>query len=106
MPSPRLGIAMLPVTKENCERFGQKVERGAFVEQVFLNTAAERCGLRPGDCIVSVGNLAVENPAHLAHIITTSAHGPTVITILRDGKTLQLNCLLPLPDTIPPDEQF
>lgn len=54
------------------------------VEAVTKGSAAEMAGIRPGDSILKVGNVAVDDFAQLQRIVSANAGKPLQLTILRD----------------------
>lgn len=72
---PLLGV----VTDDN--------EKGALVEEVQKETAAEKAGLQKGDIITKVGDSKISSPADLSKAIHAKKPNDEVeITYLRDGK--------------------
>jgi serine protease Do len=72
---PLLGV----VTEEN--------EKGALIEEVQKETAAEKAGLKKGDIITKVDGKKIANPSELAEAISAKKPNDEVeITYLRDGK--------------------
>lgn len=72
---PLLGV----VTDDN--------EKGALVEEVQKETAAEKAGLQKGDIITKVGDAKISSPADLSKAIhAKKANDEVEITYLRDGK--------------------
>lgn len=62
-------------------------EKGAAIEEVQKETAADNAGLQKGDIITMVGDKKVENPNDLVEAITEKKPDDEVeITYLRDGK--------------------
>ena len=61
--------------------------KGAKIEEVQKETAAEKAGLKKGDIIIKVGNKKIANPGELAEAISTKKPNDEVeITYLRNGK--------------------
>lgn len=61
--------------------------KGAKIEEVQKETAAEKAGLRKGDIITKVDNKKIANPGELAEAISAKKPNDEVeITYLRDGK--------------------
>lgn len=72
---PLLGV----VTEEN--------EKGALIEEVQKETAAEKAGLKKGDIITNIDGKKITNPSELAEAISAKkANDEVEITYLRDGK--------------------
>ena len=72
---PLLGV----VTEEN--------DKGALIEEVQKETAAEKAGLKKGDIITKVNDQKIANPSDLAKAISAKKPNDEVeITYIRDGK--------------------
>lgn len=92
---PRLGIHMDAVTPELCAKYGCRSEQGVFVVLTVEGSAAEKGGLREGDCILAVGATGIDSPDRMKQAIDEANAGPALITILRNGKKMQVTCILP-----------
>lgn len=80
---PLLGV----VTDEN--------EKGAIVEEVQKETAAEKAGLQKGDIITKVGDQKITSPNSLSEAIRSKKPNDEVdITYLRDGKEKKIKAKL------------
>ncbi len=80
---PLLGV----VTDEN--------EKGALVEEVQKETAAEKAGLQKGDIITKVGDQKITSPSSLSEKIRSKKPNDEVdITYLRDGKEKKVKAKL------------
>lgn len=80
---PLLGV----VTDEN--------EKGAIIEEVQKETAAEKAGLQKGDIITKVGDQKITSPNSLSEAIRSKKPNDEVdITYLRDGKEKKVKAKL------------
>ena len=80
---PLLGV----VTEEN--------EKGAIIEEVQKETAAEKAGLQKGDIITKVGDQKITSPNSLSEAIRSKKPNDEVdITSLRDGKEKKVKAKL------------
>jgi len=62
-------------------------EKGALIEEVQKETAAEKAGLKKDDIIIKVDNKKIANPSELDEAISSKKPNDEVeITYLRDGK--------------------
>jgi serine protease Do len=73
----------------------EKHNKGAEIEEVQKETAAEKAGLQKGDIITKVDNAVIDGPGSLAEAIAKKKPNDEVsITYLRDGKEKQLTVKL------------
>ena len=80
---PLLGV----ITDEN--------EKGAVIEEVQKETAAEKAGLQKGDIITKVGDQKITSPNSLSEAIRSKKPNDDVdITYLRDGKEKKVKAKL------------
>ncbi|MCR5494146.1 MAG: Do family serine endopeptidase [Treponema sp.] len=56
-----LGVSLMPVTKDYKDALGVGEKEGALVSQVFINSPAQKGGMRPGDYITSVDGHKVKD---------------------------------------------
>ncbi|GBG02438.1 serine protease [Azospira sp. I13] len=91
----RLGVTMQPVTKELAESFGLEKPNGALVTGVDRGSPADKAGLQPGDVIVALDGVALEEATDLPRKVGDSAPGTKLsLTLLRDGKRLEKQATL------------
>jgi membrane-associated protease RseP (regulator of RpoE activity) len=86
---PRLGIRGEDLTEQLAGYFGVKQGKGVLVAEVEKGGAAEKAGLRAGDCIVRVDAKDVASVEELHQTLTNSSRGPSnksqvTLTIVRD----------------------
>lgn len=83
---PRLGISADRLTPQLAEYFGVKQGKGVLVREVDAGSAAEKAGLKAGDCIVQVDSTPVESvmDLHQALAPRTGASREVTLTIVRD----------------------
>ena len=68
---------------------------GAFVEDVYQNTAADRAGICKGDIIVNLGGHEVDSLTSLTRALRRLEAGQTVsVTVFRSGKQEYLSVTL------------
>ncbi|RIY33404.1 hypothetical protein CKF54_02870 [Psittacicella hinzii] len=64
------------------------VSEGAFINEVFPGTAADKAGLKAGDVIVKVDNTKIVDFNQLRSLVSSQPVGTTFeFTYIRDGKT-------------------
>lgn len=82
-----LGIRGGDVNAELTEAMNLSVSRGAFVNEVLPDSAAEQAGLKSGDVIVSMNGNKISSFLELrAKVATLGAGREAKLGILRDGK--------------------
>ncbi|HEY0922796.1 Do family serine endopeptidase [Rheinheimera pacifica] len=82
-----LGIRGQDVTADLTEAMNLSVSRGAFVNEVMPDSAAEKAGLKSGDVIVSMNGNRISSFLELrAKVATLGAGREAKLGILRDGK--------------------
>jgi Do/DeqQ family serine protease len=90
-----LGIRGQDVTSDLTEAMNLKVSRGAFVNEVIPDSAADKAGLQSGDVIISMnGNKISSFPELRAKVATLGAGREAKLGILRDGKERTINVTL------------
>jgi serine protease Do len=98
-----LGVFIQDVTRELSQAMDLRTTRGALVSEVTSGGAADEAGLEEGDLILALDRKEIENSADLRLRISSTSPGSHVaLTVLRDGKTLDLDVILAeLPDEDP-----
>jgi serine protease Do len=86
---PRLGIRGEDLTEQLADYFGVKQGKGVLVAEVEKGSAAEKAGLRAGDCIVRVDSKDVASVEELHEALTDSSRrasnkSQVTLTIMRD----------------------
>ncbi|MEQ8387790.1 MAG: Do family serine endopeptidase [Alphaproteobacteria bacterium] len=100
---PWLGAAGQPVTPEIAENIGLSRPAGVLVNQVYESSPAAEAGLRVGDIITRVGDNIVDDAEALRfRVATLSVGGEARLSVIRDGRVLQLAVPLRAPPEIPP----
>ncbi len=90
-----LGVTISPVTSREAEERGLGVIRGAYVESVTENSAAEEAGIREGDVILKIDDNDVRNPAELIEAVGRKRPGDEVrVTYYRDGRERETSATL------------
>jgi serine protease Do len=90
-----LGINIRNVDQDTVAAFNLKTMDGAFVESVVEGEPADKAGIRPGDTIVSVDNVAVKDTRDLIGYVSGRAPKSKVrLTVMRDGKEMNLSANL------------
>ena len=82
-----LGIRGQDVTSDLTDAMNLNVSRGAFVNEVVPDSAAEEAGLKSGDVIISMNGYKISSFGELrAKVATLGAGRKAELGILRDGK--------------------
>lgn len=82
-----LGVSAQELTLELAQAYGLEAPRGALVTEVGPGGPADQAGLRPGDIILALDDLAVVDSADLPPLIGASRPGSDhVLAVLREGK--------------------
>ncbi len=100
-----LGAAYQPVTPDLAEALGLDRPGGVLVRMLAADGPGARAGLSEGDVIIAVNGHEVLDEAALKFRLATYPAGSRVtLTILREGRKLELPVVLePLPDAPPPE---
>jgi serine protease Do len=86
-----IGVNIQDVDAKTAMALGLKNDKGALVGGVMPGQPADKAGIRAGDVIVKVGNTEIEDTAGLLRSIAAMSPGATaVITVIREGETLEL----------------
>ena len=65
--------------------------RGVLIYSMRRNSSAYQGGLRPGDVVVSFNGTSVEDPGHLARLVSDAQIGQTAsVGVIREGQRVQL----------------
>ena len=102
---PWLGARLQPVTSDLAQAFGLDRPRGALINEIYPNAAADDAGLRQGDIVLAVDGHEVNNDSGTRFRLATHAAGDDAeFTILRDGRQVTLDVpVLPAPGVADPD---
>ena len=93
-----LGVDTYPVSPDIAQALGLIGAEGALVTQVLLGSPAEQAGIRSGDVIVSLNNVAVAAPADVRNAVGLLRVGDAVdIGLLRDGRTRHVQTVIAAP---------
>ena len=98
---PWIGASFQDLSREIADSLGMVAPEGALVADVTPNSPAAKAGLKDGDVVVAVNDLAVDDSRALGYrIATRPLGGAVVLKALRDGKPQLLTMnLQPPPET-------
>jgi S1-C subfamily serine protease len=92
---PFLGVGYEPITPDIASTYNLPVKWGAYITRVAANSPASTAGLKQGDIIIGVGDVTL-NDTH-SYLNTLYGYKPgdkVTLTVIRDGKTLELEVTL------------
>jgi len=90
-----LGIRIADVNARLAEIEDLSVVKGVYVSQVNSNSAAEQAGIEPGDVIIKIDEVSVNNVAELQEIVARNRPGDKVtVHFIRNGKEKQTGAVL------------
>ncbi|MGH9432915.1 MAG: PDZ domain-containing protein, partial [Terriglobia bacterium] len=93
---PRLGITGQTLTPQLARYFGVDQGKGVLVTEVQSGTAAEKAGLKAGDCIVRFGSKTIDGMEDLeSAVLSATGEQPVTLTILRNHQKKDLAVSLP-----------
>jgi len=91
------------LTEEVAAELGVRAERGAFVWEMYEDSAAWQAGLRPGDLVVSFNGQPVSDQGEVTRFIADAQAGTTVrLGVQRGGRAIELE--IPV-TTVQPQQQ-
>jgi tetratricopeptide (TPR) repeat protein len=82
------GIQMQTLSKDLARRLGLPSDAGILVTAVAPSTPASRAAIDPGDVLLKIDDLDLENPARLLEILHHTTPGKTRGLLIRRGKDL------------------
>ncbi|WP_257558543.1 Do family serine endopeptidase [Sphingobium sp. CFD-2] len=92
-----LGVRIQPVGDDLANALGIPERKGAFVQSVEPDNAADEAGVRPGDVIVAVDGKEVTAGQSLSYLIASKNPGERIsIALIRDGKRMTVPVTLGL----------
>jgi serine protease Do len=81
----RIGVSVGSIAREAVDEFGLKDRKGAVVQSVAPDSAANKAGLEPGDVIVGWAGKPVNSRDELARMVVNTKPGTTVpVRVIRD----------------------
>jgi len=88
----KIGVYIQPLTPELAKHFG--VKKGVLVAQVQKGGPADKAGIKPGDIIIAVNGIEVEDVNDLQKLIMRNPPGTKItLTIIRNGKKLNIEVI-------------
>ena len=103
---PWLGAAGQGVTADLASSLDLDRPHGVLISEIRDGSPADRGGLHPGDVVVAVNGLAVDNPNELKfRVATLELTGAAKLSVLRRGKALELSLPLEVAPETPAREE-
>lgn len=92
---PYLGIRWQPITPNVAAVYDLPVEWGAYVAEVVAGSPADRAGLRPGDIITQIGEVAIDAQHSYINALFNYSPGERVrLKVMRGRRTLEVEVTL------------
>jgi Do/DeqQ family serine protease len=92
---PWFGARTQEVTSDIANSLGLAVPRGALITDVAPGGTAERAGFQPGDVVLAVDGLAIEQPSAFDFRLATREIGSEVtVAFFRDGREQEVRITL------------
>lgn len=88
---PYLGIRYQSITPQIASAYNLPVQWGVYITQVINDRPAEKVGLKTGDIITKIGDIALDE-TH-SYINTLFRYNPgdhVILEVFRDSTTIQL----------------
>jgi membrane-associated protease RseP (regulator of RpoE activity) len=95
--APRLGVEAEPLTSQLGSYFGVKDGKGVLVREVVAGSAAEKSGLKAGDCIVRVDEKEIATVHDLHDAVRAGSTRDHTVTVIRDRHEQSFNVHFPEP---------
>jgi len=90
-----LGVIISDLSEDVAEQLGLDIDKGALIQEVSPDSAAEDAGLEPGDVIIKVDDKDIENVNDLRNAIGLKRSGERVkIEIIRNNREIIKNAKL------------
>jgi serine protease Do len=95
VPRGLLGLHPVDLTPDLADAFELSSTHGALVNQVQPGSPAEKGGIRHGDIIVKIDEIAIESAPQLRLVVSQMRPGREVeVTLIRQNKTLKRTVVL------------
>lgn len=90
-----LGVIISDLSEDVSEQLGLDIDKGALIQEVSPDSAAEDAGLEPGDVIINVDGKEIENVNDLRNAVGLKRSGERVrIVIIRNNRKMTKNAKL------------
>ncbi len=86
-----LGIVMQPIDDKIADELKLSSRNGVYINEVSKSSAAEKAGIKAGDVLVAIDSVKITGTSSVQEVVSRFSPGDTaVVTVLRDGKELDL----------------
>ena len=86
-----LGIVMQPIDDKIAEELKLSSRNGVYINEVSKSSAADKAGIKAGDVLVAIDSVKISGTSSVQEVVSRFSPGDTaVVTVLRDGKELDL----------------
>lgn len=90
-----LGVSLIDITDAQTAMLYRLQQLGVYVQEVYQNSPAQRKGIQPGDCLVSINGTDINSSADLIKELDSYKVGDYVTFIInRDGQNLSVSLQL------------
>ena len=95
VPRGLLGLLPVNLTPDLADAFNLPSTRGALVNQVQLDSPADKAGIKHGDIIMQVDDVEIESAPQLRLVVSQMRPGRKVaVELIREGESLHLPVVL------------
>jgi serine protease Do len=92
---PYLGVSWQPITPRISAAYNLPVDWGAYVTEVYPGGPAEQAGVQPGDIIVQMGDINIDDKHSYLNTLFSYTPGQAIpIQVLRGQNYIQLSVAL------------
>jgi 2-alkenal reductase len=92
---PYMGINFQPINPDIAMRYNLPAQWGVYVMKVADNSPASKAGLKEGDIITKVGDVALDETHSYVNALFTFKPGDQItLNVMRDGKDTQIQVTL------------
>lgn len=92
---PFFGITYQTINWQNAAQANLPVDNGVYISEVSAGGPAEAAGLQPGDIVVSIDGVAIDQRNAFAEVLFLHQPGETVtVDVLRGGQTMTVTLTL------------
>ena len=90
-----LGVIISDLSEDISDQLGLDIDKGALIQEVSPDSAAESAGLEPGDVIINVDGKEIDNVNDLRNAIGLKRSGERVkVVIVRNNREITKNAKL------------
>lgn len=95
VPRGMLGLYPEDLTRDLADAFGLSSTNGALVNQVMMDSPADKAGIQHGDIILKIEGKLVESASQLRLLVSQTLPGTKVsVELVREGETMTIPVVL------------